>query len=173
MKKIPRDAYNNCNGLVNITIPATIEIIESSAFSDCPNLKSVSIPSKVTSIGRWAFDKCIKLESVVVKNSVPLPIAYRTFCNLGGAVLYVPKGCRNTYLSADNWRNFSQIREMTGVRGDVNQDGEVAVADVMMTVAAILGNDGSLIPLEFADMDGDGNISVGDVMAIVGIVLNK
>jgi hypothetical protein len=170
---IASSAYWNCLGLVNIKIPESIERIEGYAFEYCYCLKSVSLPSKLTEIGDRAFHECLDLESVVTKNPVPPTIGSKTFSKCQGVTLYVPKGCIGAYRSADYWRYFEHIIEMTGVKGDVNQDGEVAVGDVMMAVAAILGNERSLIPLEFADMDGDGNISVGDVMAIVGIVLNK
>ena len=170
---IASSAYWNCLGLVNIKIPESIERIEGYAFEYCYCLKSVSLPSKLTEIGDRAFHECLDLESVVTKNPVPPTISSKTFSKCMGVTLYVPKGCVGAYRSADYWRYFEHIIEMTGVKGDVNQDGEVAVGDVMMAVAAILGNERSLIPLEFADMDGDGNISVGDVMAIVGIVLNK
>ena len=173
LKKIPFWTYSECNGLVNIKIPETIEIIGSLAFSGCPNLKSVSIPSKVKEIQDRAFDECVILESVVVKNPVPIPIDYRTFCNLGGAILYVPKGCRNAYLSADNWRNFRQIREMTGVRGDVNQDGDVNISDVMWTVNAILGNSDRIVPMEFIDVNADGVVTISDVTDIVKIILSN
>ena len=172
LKVISPWTYGECKGLVNISIPETIVKIEASAFSGCSNLKSVSIPLSVKSISESVFEKCIKLESVVVNNPVPPSISNNTFSNNGAIILYVPKGCRESYLSAENWRYFGQIREMTGVRGDVNQDGDVTLSDVMLAVSAILGNEEAFIPLEFSDMDDDGIVSLGDIMAIVDIILN-
>ena len=164
-------AYWNCLGLVNISIPESIERIEYSAFQYCDELKSVSLPSKLTIIGKDAFRDCNKLESVVSKNPVPPTISDLTFTKLMGVVLYVPKGCVEAYRSADHWRYFEHIVEMTGVKGDVNQDNEVSLADAMQMVDAILGSDGPVIPIDFSDMNGDGDLTLADVMAVVDVIL--
>lgn len=56
--------------------------------------------------------------------------------------------------------------------GDVNGDGFVTVADVMMTVNYVI--DGPLpgFNVKNADASGDGIVTVADVMAIVNIVMN-
>ena len=57
--------------------------------------------------------------------------------------------------------------------GDVNHDGDVNVADVMMTVGVILGQTVAGFHFENADMNGDGSLNITDVMGIVDIVLYK
>lgn len=171
LKYIANSAYWNCLGLVNISIPESIECIEGYAFKYCDELKSVSLPSKLTKIGKDAFRDCNKLESVVSKNPVPPTISDKTFTKLNGVVLYVPKGCVEAYRSADHWRYFEHIVEMTGVKGDVNQDNEVSLADAMQMVDAILGSDGPVIPIDFSDMNGDGDLTLADVMAVVDLIL--
>ncbi len=57
----------NVGDLTEITIPASIEIIEESAFSGCKNLEYVIFPenSRIKSIGDWAFSSCDSLKSVL------------------------------------------------------------------------------------------------------------
>ncbi len=55
--------------------------------------------------------------------------------------------------------------------GDVNHDGDVNVADVMMTVSEILGKKVEGFHIENADVNGDGSINITDVIGIVDIVL--
>lgn len=57
--------------------------------------------------------------------------------------------------------------------GDVNHDGDVNVADVMMTVSEILGKKVEGFHIENADVNGDGSINITDVIGIVDIVLYK
>ena len=131
------------------------------------------MPSKLTEIGDEAFRYCDDLESVVIKNPVPPTISGLTFSKCQGVTLYVPKGCVGAYRSADYWRYFEHITEMTGVKGDVNQDGDVNISDVMWTVNAILGNSDRIVPMEFIDVNADGVVTISDVMDIVKIILSN
>lgn len=167
------NAFKFCDNLQSIIIPKDVTSIGNMAFYGCSKLKFVSIPSLVESIGWLAFGYCKALTSVEVKRPEPLTIANDRFENYADITLYVPKGSRSAYMAADNWNLFGKIVELSGIKGDINQDGEVALADVVMTVNAILGKEGAYIPLEFTDMDGDGTLTVGDVVAIVYIILNN
>lgn len=172
LKYIANNAYWNSLGLVNISIPESIERIEYSAFQDCVELKSVSLPSKLTIIGKDAFRDCNKLESVVSKNPVPPTISDLTFTKLKGVVLYVPKGCVEAYRSADHWRYFEHIVEMTGVKGDVNQDGQVDVLDAVLLVNSIIKTKDVAMPLFFLDVNDDGEANISDVISVVNIILS-
>ena len=62
-------AFENCSGLVSITIPSSVTVIGTFAFSGCSGLTSVTIPEGVTSIGNSAFS-CSGLTSVAIPSSV-------------------------------------------------------------------------------------------------------
>ena len=57
----------------------------------------------------------------------------------------------------------------TAKPGDVNEDGEVNIADVTMLVNVILGN----AEAANADVNTDGTIDIADVTALVNIILGK
>ena len=50
------DAFYDCTGLTNVTIPDGVTSIGDTAFSGCTGLTSITIPDSVTSIGNSAFE---------------------------------------------------------------------------------------------------------------------
>ena len=60
-----------------------------------------------------------------------------------------------------------------GLLGDANGDGNVTVADVMMTVNKVMNKPLASFNEKNADINNDGRITVADVMGIVKLVLNS
>ena len=58
--------------------------------------------------------------------------------------------------------------EPAGVKGDVNGDGVVDIADVNAAIDMILGLKS---PTTEADVNGDGTVDVADMNAIINIIL--
>lgn len=56
--------------LESITLPSTVNLIESFAFCECTALKSVNIPSGVTEIKEGTFQSCSSLVSINLPGSV-------------------------------------------------------------------------------------------------------
>jgi len=69
IRKIPRNAFNNCDSITEVTIPGSVEEIGAYAFSDCDKLTRVEIPSGVTTLGRGVFNGCDKLTLSVSSGS--------------------------------------------------------------------------------------------------------
>ena len=59
-------------------------------------------------------------------------------------------------------------RNGSGVKGDVNGDGEVTIADVNAVVSVILGHSVN----GMADVNGDDEVTIADVNAVISIILN-
>ena len=59
-------------------------------------------------------------------------------------------------------------RNGSGVKGDVNNDGEVNIADVNAVINIILGNGGNN---SAADVNGDHEVNIADVNMIINIIL--
>ena len=114
-------AFRGCSGLTYIDIPNSVTSIGQSAFAGCSGLTSITIPNSVTSIGQVALQGCSGLTSVTVGTTTPVSINSNCFndSNIANATLYVPAGCVEAYLAADNWKKFNKIEEFfTGIMTD-------------------------------------------------------
>ena len=90
------------------------------------------------------------------------------------------------YLGWDDWGEYEYggrtdgqcvrpvvNKEAPSLLGDVNGDGSITVADVMLLVNYILGNVNDNFILRNADTNKDDNITVTDVMILVKMILNN
>lgn len=64
VKIIGYEAFYNCQGISNITLPDSIVSIEGYAFYNCHGLKSIIIEKNVTNIGGYAFKGCTGLTNI-------------------------------------------------------------------------------------------------------------
>lgn len=175
-------AFAYCRGLTSLTIGNSVTFIDEDAFGNCSSLKSVTIPSSVNIIGRSAFQDCSSLTDVYSYISDPSKVRcgdrmFYVYLENGnydysGRTLHVPQGSVDAYQANSKWcPYFGQIVEMdseTGLKGDVNGDGEVNLADMNAIFDIILGNGYTAA----ADVNGDGNISIDDVVELVDILVN-
>ena len=63
--------------------------------------------------------------------------------------------------------------EVTSLRGDVDLDGVVGIADVTALIDYILSKDATGISLVNADTDLDGTVGIADATALIDYILNK
>ena len=68
------------------------------------------------------------------------------------------------------WMKPSKVSSAI-LKGDTNGDGEITVADVMLTVNYALGKQGESFNAANADANGDGEITIADVMGTVSTIL--
>lgn len=68
--EIESRAFENCYGLISVTIPGSIESIGEDAFANCVNLSSVTIENGVREIDEYAFSGCTSLTRLDIPDSV-------------------------------------------------------------------------------------------------------
>ena len=103
--------------------------IADDSFYGCSGLTSVTIPSSVTSIGNYAFTGCSGLTSVT--SLIEEPFAVNCFDNtiFNNAILFIPPGRIEAYISTDGWKNFENIIQIGEDLGNslvlsvLNEDG--------------------------------------------------
>ena len=86
--------------------------------------------------------------------------------------MHVLQGTADAYRADENWYPFfGQIVDdlKPNVRGDVNGDLEVNIADVNAVIAQILAGNYTAI----GDVNGDGEVNIADINAVIDIILNN
>ncbi len=80
-----------------------------------------------------------------------------------------------TYGAAEDPNAISNSYVGTGtvLKGDMNQDGNLSVTDVVLLRKAILANATDAVSLTYGDMNGDGNLSVTDVVLLRKAILSQ
>ena len=69
VNSIGREAFLGC-GLVTVSLPDTVTLLEDNAFFNCKDLTSATLSSQLVQIGNYAFGNCQKLRSLTIPNSV-------------------------------------------------------------------------------------------------------
>ncbi len=67
---IEQKAFLDCQQLVSITLPNTIQTIGDIAFMNCYNLNNISIQEGVTSLGTKAFYCCYSLQTLTLPSTI-------------------------------------------------------------------------------------------------------
>ena len=177
VKIIGELAFERCDFTSGtIIIPEGVTTIENDAFNES-RLESITIPKSITRIGYNAFSSDF-LTSVTVKRFQPLAIdesvfygPYMRLSIYDKATLYVPRGTKAAYETAEGWKNFSKIVEYGNLAGDVNGDGAVNIADVTMMINYILGIEQGSFDITVADLNDDNTINISDVTMLVKVIL--
>lgn len=111
--------FSGCFSLTSLNIPVSVTSIGEGGFAAC-SFSSITIPASVTSIGLGAFFGCESLASIHANSNIPIDLpnpidlyyAEVVFSNIHSeATLYVPKGSKSAYQSANQWKSFTNIVE--------------------------------------------------------------
>ena len=167
---IGKSAFSNKTGIVNLTIKGEtatvdgqtvtkgVQTIGEYAFQKCTNLVRVELPLTLTSVGQYAFDQCNKISNIICKAQSPAVLSEndKVFSSTT-ATLYVPKGSRNSYKSAEVWKNFSPVYE--GDRQESTQ-GELLFAYATGDQTAVLIS---------TSMTTTANVEIPESFAVAGV----
>ena len=114
---IEDDAFESCFDLISVIIPSSVSSIGGFAFAGCPNLTEITIPSSVTSIGSGVFEDCSGLTAIYSYTTTPVDLSLSNDVFAGvmksSCILYVPQGTKTAYQTANQWKDFTNIVEMT------------------------------------------------------------
>ena len=134
-------------------------------------LSVVELPATVTWIGSYAMAGMTGMRSMV-SNAESVPALGENVwagVNQPAIPLTVPAASVSSYKAADQWKLFKFGNSW--LRGDVNGDGEVNIADINALINIILGNIADAETMLRADVNEDGEVNVGDINALVDIIL--
>ena len=103
-------AFNCCNHLKSIELPATITSVPMNIFLNCSQLESVNFLGSITSIQQSAFNGCSSLQSIALPSSLT-SIGASAFNNSGlTGVIELPEGLTTIGAGA-----FAGSHNITGI----------------------------------------------------------
>ena len=154
----------------------TITKINNAAFMSCQKMTAVTLPKTITDIGWMGFDDCFGLTDVTVEAETPFPFSNADYAFPAKvyrlATLHVPAGTVDAYRNCEGWKEFDNIEEIsTAIKGDVNGDKVVDVADIASVITVMADSVGSGSPAAaVADVNGDKVVDVADIASIITIM---
>ncbi len=101
-----------CWSLSSLTLNEGLERIGKSSFYYV-KLETLTLPSTLTYIGDYAFTRVTTMKTLYCKRVTPCSLGNEAFNDdmYLFTTLYVPKGSKEAYQSANGWKNFSTIEE--------------------------------------------------------------
>ena len=170
--KLNTMTFSNCMFLTDVTIGDKVKTIDELTFEECTSLMNVTFGSGVEWIGSQAFVNCPSLARFTLKPVDPPVVETEAFDEdaYQDVTLYVLPDSWIDYVCADVWTLFVNIEEMSdALTGDVNDDGELGIADINTLIDLIIS--GQSGDIERSDVNGDGEVNIADINALVDLIL--
>lgn len=107
---IGASAFSGNSSLKEVILPESLTEIKSNTFNEA-DITNITIPRSVNNIETQAFGYCKHLENVYVDWNTPLEVHENAFLgsNCADATLHVPYGTKELYMEADVWKEFGKI----------------------------------------------------------------
>ncbi len=165
---IGENAFQNCSKLTKLSIPDSVTHIGKYAFAGCEALTEITIPEKVTAIEEGAFSGCSSLKEITFLNG-DLSFDDTVFADCSNVTI---KGYSGSAVekSANKYNLPFEASEPSvvpvGALGDVNEDNDVNISDVIV-LSRYISEDATITisaqGLINADLDSDNQINMNDV----------
>ena len=137
------------------------------------NLSVVELPQTMTWLGTRSMAGMIGLKKLI-SNAAEVPeLGEKVWAgvNQGKIPLIVPDGSIDLYKAAEQWKKFKF--DDGWLRGDVNGDGEVNIADINALISIILGHVYDDDFMRRADVNEDSEINISDINAVLTIIMSS
>ncbi len=172
---IEQYAFFDCPRLQGLRLPERLTIIEERAFCGCDAITDITIPESCTSVGAYAFLDCDSLYRVGIQGDTQLGLRsfgyrYRSGYQLQpGFVIDSDSPTAISYGKENGIRMQSEL-----VLGDVNGDGQLNVADVVLLQRWLLAvPDTMLADWQAGDLCRDGLLNGADLAAVKAILVQE
>ena len=106
-------AFERCKGLTELEIGRGVTFINYEAFKNCSNLTILTLPSRLKTIENEAFSGCTSITKIYANRTTAPTIQSSTFNGVDKTtcMVFVPEGCKSSYVNANNWKAFFNILE--------------------------------------------------------------
>jgi hypothetical protein len=133
----------------------------------CVSLSEITVPESVAAVGDYAFYGCAGLKKATVISS-SATYGSQIFHNTpSDFVLYGYSSSTSKTYASENGHNFAALDAPAYIKGDINGDGSVDIADALsLFMFSMLPEQ---YPLDYAgnsDFTGDGNVDIADALRV-------
>ena len=194
LKSLGQGAFLATAGLNDVTMGAQVEQLDDYVFAGSglagdiafeslttmgdyalynnTGLSQVSLPASMAWLGNYAMAGMTGMEAITCEAADVPSLGENVWAgvNQASVLLTVPKSSMEDYRNAAQWKEF--FFGTHWVRGDVNNDGEVNIADVNALIDIILGGQPDSDTMRRADVNQDGEVGIADVNAVIDIILD-
>lgn len=159
-------------GLSDTLDLAGVAVVGDYALYNASQLAVVVLPSTVAALGNRAMAGMTGMTALTCEaEQVPaLGDSVWLGVNQQQVPLTVPEASVEQYKATAQWQDF--LFASRWLKGDVNADGEISVADINLLIDIILGRKVSDDVMMRADVNEDGEISVADINAVIELILH-
>ncbi len=145
-------------------------------FKGCTNLASLDISKfnvKNTADMAGMFEDCTSLSYVNVSPNIFVPGAGSTLS--ANAIITCPELLYDAYITCEFWNDYYVVKREPAsgsyIKGDVNNDSDVDVADLYHVAKGIMMYKDENLYFMAADVDGDKAITAADFVGVANIGL--
>ena len=105
--------FYGCSALSTVAIGDGVKTIGNWAFSGCSSLDYFAFGTSVESIGNEAFSDCTAVTSIISRAMTPPTCGSEALDDIDKweCTLFVPEGYTDTYMAADQWKDFFFVEE--------------------------------------------------------------
>lgn len=171
--------FSGCTKLEYATLSNQLTSIETYTFYNCTSLKSIKIPEGVTSIDSSVFYGCESLKSVILPNTLK-SIGYDSFVGCISLTDVYFNGTEEQWNSIEiksgnlPLANATIHYNYTPIKGDVNIDGSLNIADVVLLQKWLLAVPDTKLPdWKAADLCSDNRLDVFDLCLMKRALFNS
>ena len=112
--------FYGCSSLTQATIGDGLTVISQTMFTNCKALEKLVIGKGVTKINNYAFTSCFNLKEITVLASNPPSVLSNTVFKYVSRDIpvYVPLEALSAYQTADGWKEFTNLKAISGTAID-------------------------------------------------------
>lgn len=170
-----RPWHEETKNITEILLADNITEVSEWAFAECSNLKEAVMPANVARVENYAFYNCTSLEEITFLNPE---------CIIGENTLTIPEdtvicgydGSTAQKYAEKNGYTFKSMGEVPPepeeVAGDVNGDGKLSIADLVMVRNWLFGFD-ELENWKTVDLNQDNIIDIFDFTLMRQMIINQ
>lgn len=176
LQAVGSGAFMGCVSLRSDCLSRHAELVDSLTYYCCTVLPKVMLPYRLRRICSGAYRHCRQVRDIYCFAEEPPVAEVGAFSSsvLQDATLHVPSAVLARYRKAASWQDVGSIVELTDadyadagyIRGDVNDDGQIDVADYNLLRRYIVALPAEGLHHWAADVNADGKVNAQDLVLI-------